>query len=95
MSIGYPVTKQRIDAQGGDAVYQTREALARVSRFKADLDQFDDAELEGLGYTAGEVTTLRATFTDLANLAKIADGQGTQAQPNDFFFHADNMIRLS
>jgi hypothetical protein len=95
MTIGFPVTKARIDGQLGDAVYALREALARVARLKLDLDEIQDADLQAMGYTAGEVTTLKASITDLNALANISHGQGTQAQPNDFFFNARQLIRLS
>lgn len=95
MSIGYPVTKQRIDAQCGDAIYQLREALARIQRIKLDLDEMSDADLQALGYSAGEVAIVKSSIGDLNALANVARGQGTQAAPNDFFFFARQLIRLS
>lgn len=95
MTLGYAFTKQRIDAQAGDAAYQLREALARITRYKADLDSLSDPELTAMGYTAGEVTVLRASFTDLDKLAAISRGAATQPAASDFFFNAKQLIRLS
>lgn len=90
MSVGFPVTKQEVDNRAGQLVVQLRDTLADVVAFKAWLDSATttDAFLQGLGYTAGEVTLLRASYTDLKKLSDVSHAQAVQAAPSDFFFNA-------
>lgn len=95
MSVGFPADKGTIDQRAGSLAWQLRETLNQVQLVKAWLDSKTDAELGtsgGLGYSAGEITTLRAAYTDLDNLRKVAHAQGTQAVANDFFFNAGKLL---
>lgn len=92
---GYAVNQQVIDNRVGALVVQVREVLEDVQRVNTFLADQTDADLEAMGYTAEEVTTLKSAFTDLDKLSDIANGQGVQAAPSDFFFHAKNLTGLS
>lgn len=95
MSIGYPTDKATIDARVGNSVIALRNQLEDVTRIKAWIDTQTDAQLIALGYVQADVDVLRPAFTDLANLAKVANGQATQAQANNFFFWAGKLTGLN
>lgn len=102
MSVGISVQKVDVDGRAGGLVLQFWKNLDELKRFKAWLDDSDhnDAFLTGLGYTAGEISTLRAAIADLGDptigLYAIAHGIGSKgiatigqsAAANNFFFNA-------
>lgn len=94
---GYPVNKNVIDSRAGYLVKTLRDTLAQVVTLKAVLDGLSTEQLEAMGYVEDtesgvtEVSWLKSGITDLAALASVANGQGTQAQANDFFFWADRL----
>lgn len=91
MAVGIPVQKADVDNRAGGLVVQLRNDLAACVQFKGWLDSVNDAFLTGLGYTAGDITLLRGSFTDLVALSNIAHAAGTQPAANDFFFNARNL----
>lgn len=91
MSIGYPITKAGLDNTMGGLVTSLRDALNAIVSFKASLDDtavLPDAVLTSLGYGSGEITTIRASFTDLKKLSDISRAAATQSPANDFWFNA-------
>lgn len=91
MAIGYPITKTGLDNTMGGLVVTVRDSLNAVVSFKALLDDtavLPDAVLTALGYGSGEITTIRAAFTDLKKLSDIARAAATQTPANDFWFNA-------
>lgn len=95
MSVGFPATKTDIDLRAGQAVVNAREAMDSIIRINVWLGEQSDASLVALGYTQTEVTLLKSSFTDLANLVGVARGTRTQAAANDFFFNARKLTALS
>jgi len=98
MSIGYPVTKIDLDNLMGRLVVALRDDLNAIVSFKAELDDtaiLPDATLTGLGYTSGEITTIRASFADLKKLSDIAKAAATQSATNDFWFNAKLLAGLN
>jgi hypothetical protein len=95
MALGFPFTKTEIDMRTGQVVLELRNALDAAQRIKVVLDEKTDGDLTGLGYTAPEVTLLRAAFTDLDNLARTARGQRAQSPASDFFFNARKLLGLA
>lgn len=95
MSVGFTATKADLDARAGQLAMGLRDNLQRCSDFCDLLNDTtifpNDAALTALGYTAGEVTILRAAFTDLKKLKDIAHAAATQASTNDFFFNAKHL----
>lgn len=99
MSIGYPLTKSDLDNKMGSLFVSVRDNLFRCSQMNALLNDTaiipNDAFLTSMGYTSGEVTTLRAAFTDLGgtgnSLYRIAIGVGTVSPANDFYFNAKKL----
>jgi hypothetical protein len=96
MSVGLPVDKNVLDSRVGNLAWQLRETLSQVQTVKTWLDGKTDQELQAApyGYSPTEVATMKSAFTDLDKLARIANGQGTQADANDFFFWADKLTGL-
>jgi len=94
MSVGFPAVKADFDFKAGQLVAAVRDDLYRCSQFCALLQSspWADASLIALGYTQGEVTTLKGAFTDLGgagiSLYNIAHGGTLPGGPNDFFFNA-------
>lgn len=94
MAIGYAVTKVDVDNTMGRLIVDVREALFEAVDFKRWLDDAalgTDAFLTSLGYTAGEITTIRAAFTAMSTLNNIAHAAATQPATNDFFFDAKKL----
>jgi len=85
----------------GAAVVALRDAFITIASLKAELDDttiLSDTELgasPGLGYAAGTITQIRASFTDLQKLYDISRGLATQASTNDFWFNAKHLCGLN
>ena len=91
MSIGYPITKTGLDNTMGGLVIAVRDSLNAVVAFKSLLDDtavLPDSVLAALTYGTGEITTIRASFTDLKKLSDISRAAAVQAATNDFWFNA-------
>lgn len=84
MSVGLPVTKDEIDSRAGDTARTFQRAFKDVLTLKSFLDQTPDPDLVALGYTAGEVATLKTAYTDLAQLATIWTGEAALPAAKDF-----------
>lgn len=98
MTTGYAITKVDLDNRMGAAVVALRDALIAIVSLKAELDDtsiLPDATLTTLGYTSGEITTIRASFTDLSKLNDISRSAATQTPANDFWFNAKHLAGLN
>lgn len=100
MSTGLSLTKADFDNRAATIYMGLRDNLRRASEFCALLNDTtivpNDAFLTNLGYTSGEVTTLRNAFTDLGgtgtSLFRIATGAvAGPGSPNDFYFNAKHL----
>lgn len=98
MSVGFTLTKADLDTRAGQLAQALRDDLARCAAFCDLLNDTSivppansDAFLQGLGYSASDITTLRAAFTDLKALYNVAHAAGTVASVNDFFFNAKHL----
>jgi hypothetical protein len=94
MSLGFPSDKTTVDQRVGSLAWNLRTTFDQVQTVKTWLDGKLDAELTGLGYSAAEVTLLRAAFTDMDNLRKVAHGLQAQPGASDFFFNANKLTGL-
>jgi hypothetical protein len=92
MTVGYPQDKGSLDARSGGLALQMRELLTSIGNFKVFLDSKLDAELTSLGYSAADITLLRASFTDLDNLRKVATGAQTQPAASNFLFNSNKIV---
>jgi len=91
MAVGWASDKLAVDSQAGQLVFDVRESLRKIGEFKLWLDGQSDADLTARGYSAGEVTVLRAGIFDLDKLRQIALGQAQQVGNNNFFFNAGKL----
>lgn len=85
MAIGYPKNKDSVDNVAGELAVSINRNFRRVAQLKTELDSFTDTQLQnGLGYTAGEVSQLRAFVTDLTQLNGIYTGAANLSVAKDF-----------
>jgi hypothetical protein len=84
MAAGLPTDKATLDNILGGLALKVHTALADITSLKSQVDGLTDAELQALGYSAGDVANIRSTLTDLNKLAGIYGGTQTQASAYDF-----------
>lgn len=84
MAVGFPVNKSDVDNTLGQISIQLRDSIFRVPGFKARIDAMTDSDLLGLGYTADDITLLRACLVDLLQIFSVATGVATQPTVYDF-----------
>jgi hypothetical protein len=84
MSVGFAAAKADYDQRAGGLAMALRDDLARIAAFKAHLDTRTDANLIALGFTQGEVDTLRSAFGDLDQLRTIYEGSVNLSVAKDF-----------
>ncbi len=66
MTVGRtPPDKATIDGQSATLLINLDQAFANAMKLKTYLDATVDANLIALGYTQGEVNTLKSAYTDL------------------------------
>jgi hypothetical protein len=94
MSAGFAVTKDSVNNRAGSLVLTLRQCFDDINNFNGFLNNAatTDTFLTGLGMTAPEVATLRASFIDLAKLVSIARAGAVQVAVNDFMFNAKNLL---
>ena len=99
MSVGFSRNKADIDNKAGSLAQSLRDDLARCADFCDKLNDTglfaNDQALIDLGYSQGEVNTLRAGFTDLKKLWQISHAAATQSSTNDFFFNAKQFVGMN
>ena len=84
MSLGYPVAKTDVDSNAGQMALTLRNNFGAIRNFKLWLDTRTDQDLINLGYTAGEVSTLKSAFSDMDQLRTIWEGAAALAGAKDF-----------
>jgi hypothetical protein len=78
------LTKQTIDVTLGDAAQALNVAFINVENAKRFIDPAQDADLVALGYTEGDVATIRSAFADLDQLRRVYEGLEALADAKDF-----------
>lgn len=81
---GYPKDKSSIDSIMGELAQSVNRNFRRASQLKTELDAYTDQQLTTAGYSAGEVTAIRAFATDLLQLSTIYSGAASLASAKDF-----------
>jgi hypothetical protein len=93
------MTQADLNNRAGSLAIALRDALRMCSDFCDLLNNTqivpNDAFLTGLGFTAGEVTTLRAAFTDAKALRQVAFGSATVPSVNNFMFSVQKLTGTS
>lgn len=99
MAVGMSLTQADINNRAGSLAIALRDALRQCSDFCDLLNNTqvipNDAFLTALGFTAGEVTTLRAAFTDAKSLRQVAIGAQTVPSMNNFMFSLQKLLGTS
>jgi hypothetical protein len=95
MALGFPVTQTDMNSRVGQLAVAVRDVLTiDVPKVKATVDGMNDAALTALGYTAAEITLLRAVVVDLDNLRKVATGAQAQPAASNFLFNSAKVTGL-
>jgi len=84
MSVGLAVTKNEIDTRSGDLARTFQRLFEDVVTLQGYLSATPDADLIALGYTGGEVATLKTAAADLTQLGTIWAGQAALPAAKDF-----------
>ncbi len=84
MSVGLPVTKSEIDTRAGDIARAFQNNFIDVATLQTYLASTPDADLVALGYTSGEVATIKSAFADLTQLGTIWTGSAALPAAKDF-----------
>lgn len=92
MSVGIALTKAGVDSRSGNLTWTLTDTLNQIHAYQARLVSIPDATLVALGYSAGEVATLKSAFTDLDKLYSIFNGTQTQATTYNFTTFAGLLI---
>lgn len=92
MAAGFPLTREVIDNFSADRARQVQSALSVAQKHHLWLSGVSDGDLLALGYSQGDVDTLRGTYLALDKLARIATAQEVQAAPDDFLWNAKKLI---
>lgn len=83
MSVGFVVSKGEIDSRMGDLARTFQKLFRDEVIMKSYFDSTPDVDLQALGFTGGEVATLKSAIADLEELRTISLG-GPLAAPHDF-----------
>lgn len=81
---GYPKSKEAVDNIVGELSQALNRDFRRLAELKTELDFYNDAALTALGYTVGEVTSLRTMATAIGTLNGIYSGTGNLPAATDF-----------
>ena len=100
MALGWPVTIGDVNTQAGTLVNNLWNDLEALNRFNNWLNDsaHNNTYLTSLGFSGGEITTLRAAISDLGSgtgLYGIAHGSLNLLVVNNFFFNAKAMTGVN
>lgn len=84
MSVGIQVTKGEIDSRVGQMARDFQKLFRDLPILKTFLDATPDNDLVALGYTAGEVATIKTAVNDLDQLRTIWLGTSNLTNAKDF-----------
>jgi hypothetical protein len=84
MSVGLPASKTEIDTRAGDIARTFQKSFGDVLTMQGYLTATSEADLIALGYTSGDVASLKTAFTDLMQLADIWTGNAALPEAKDF-----------
>lgn len=96
MVLGRTVSQADVNNTAATITANLLAALDDVAKFKATLDSYSVADLEGMGFTTAEANGLKSAFADLGNLAAIARGEAPSGtMPRDHGVFAKRLLGLS
>ena len=92
MSVGVALTKAGIDSRAGNLAWQLIDTLDKIHDYRLRLDSYTEEVLVGLGYTSGEVATLKSAFTKMDQGGAIMRGEQALATPENLLTFAYQLI---
>lgn len=91
---GFDIDKDVINNALGVAVVQLRETFRDIARLQVWFDENNDAALLALGFTQPAIDLRRAAMGQLSKLGRVANGQDTVPNVDDFFFNPRKLTGL-
>lgn len=91
MTMGLPVTKAQLDNDFGATALGLRRSLNRIEELHHYLVITPDATLIALGYTAGQVATIKSAFSDGDTINNLATGNATLAVATNLMANLDQL----
>lgn len=93
MTIGIALTKGQLDTDVGAAALELVKLLRVIDQLQELFLIHADADFTALGYTAGEVATMKSAWlTDAPQLAQIVRGLAALPVAKDFRANIDLMM---
>jgi hypothetical protein len=83
MSVGLNPSKNDIDQVAGSIARDFFNLFRRTSNLKYFLDGKTDADLTALGYSPGDIASLRSAAAALDNMRQVWEGGRALATPED------------
>jgi hypothetical protein len=84
VAIGYPKNKASVDNVVGRLAQTINSSFRQARQLKTEVDAYTDTQLTNAGYSAGEITVLRALVADLEQLRGIYEGAAGLPSAKDF-----------
>lgn len=84
MPAGLAVTKETLNARAGSVALQARSLFEQTAAVKEWLDATPNADMEAMGFSAGEVAVIKSAFADLDQLRTIWQGTANLPASKDF-----------
>lgn len=92
---GLPQDAETVNRRVGMVALSVRNLMRDIQDLKVWIDGKTDQDLIAAGLTQGDVDVMRPAITDLDKLARICNGQATQAETNDFLFWARRLYGVA
>lgn len=84
MAVGLTLTKDQFDSRIGSQSLQVLQVMQQWTALKKTVDAMQTDDLEALGYSADDVTLIRAAMEDTGKILAIFTGQEALAEAYDF-----------
>lgn len=84
MAVGLFTTKGEIDVRAGQLARALRTVLTEIGDFKGWVDTQTDQNLTDLGCSAGDISSLRSSYTDMEHLHQVYLGLATRTPAYDY-----------
>jgi len=84
MALGAAISQSEVNQVAAAIARQAFSLFATVAEFSTFLLATPDATLVALGFSAGEVATLKSGIADLVQLKTVFEGTGTRTPAYDY-----------
>lgn len=83
MAAGLQIDRPTLNSVAGNLALQFRVWYRAVESLQRGATGLDDAALTAMGYSAQDITELRAAVVSMVKIKNVATGQATQASASD------------